>query len=148
MLIRARVARSRSSTGSACGALPVCYKSEQEGRYLYIIDGALSAFNYGQAEDDAEPGAGGVDGRTPRPAPCGPCIQHTAHDGDGARAELDVAHREARSALAITAESRERELQTRRTSRRTNSSSSWVRCCVCVSRRCRWFAGGARGRNF
>ena len=28
-----------------CGELPVCYKSEEGGRYLYIIDGALTAFN-------------------------------------------------------------------------------------------------------
>ena len=29
-----------------CGELPVCYRSEEEGRYLYIIDGALTAFNH------------------------------------------------------------------------------------------------------
>ena len=50
-----------------CGELPVCYKSEREGRYLYIIDGALSAFNFGQVEGDE----GGE-------APVPPCIQQTA----------------------------------------------------------------------
>lgn len=48
-----------------CGKLPVCYKSEQEGRYLYLIDGALSAFNFGQTA--------GEGGETPVP----PCIQQT-----------------------------------------------------------------------
>mmetsp|Transcript_12257 Transcript_12257/g.29618 ORF Transcript_12257/g.29618 Transcript_12257/m.29618 type:complete len:330 (+) Transcript_12257:228-1217(+) len=49
-----------------CGELPVCYKSEQEGKYLYLIDGALSAFNFGQTA--------GEGGETPVP----PCIQQTA----------------------------------------------------------------------
>ena len=51
-----------------CGELPVCYKSEPEGRYLYIIDGALSSFNFGEGGDAA---GGGAD------APVPPCIQRT-----------------------------------------------------------------------
>ena len=58
-----------------CGELPVCYKSEEEGRYLYIIDGALSAFKSGggkkaggKASVDDEPGA----------PPVPPCIQQTS----------------------------------------------------------------------
>jgi hypothetical protein len=43
----------------------VCYKSEMEGKYLYLIDGALSAFNFGQSA--------GEGGDTPVP----PCIQQT-----------------------------------------------------------------------
>jgi hypothetical protein len=49
-----------------CGEVPVCYKSEQEGKYLYLIDGALSAFNFGQSA--------GEGGETPVP----PCIQQTS----------------------------------------------------------------------
>ena len=48
------------------GNLPVCYKSEPEGKYLYLIDGALSAFNFGNTA--------GEGGETPVP----PCIQQTA----------------------------------------------------------------------
>ena len=48
------------------GDLPVCYKSEPEGKYLYLIDGALSAFNFGNTA--------GEGGETPVP----PCIQQTA----------------------------------------------------------------------
>ena len=48
------------------GDLPVCYRSEPEGKYLYLIDGALSAFNFGNAA--------GEGGETPVP----PCIQQTA----------------------------------------------------------------------
>ena len=60
-----------------CGELPVCYKSEEGGRYLYIIDGALTAFNHaggkgkkraGEASADDEPGA----------PPVPPCIQQTS----------------------------------------------------------------------
>ena len=92
----------------ACGALPVCYKSEQEGRYLYIIDGAL-AFNYGQAEDGAAPGAGGVDGGV---APVPPCIQHTSTGTVRVAVELDDRAR-ARAVTKITADEVGVSLQTR-----------------------------------
>jgi len=48
-----------------CGELPVCYKSEPEGKYLYVMDGAVSAFNFGAG------GGAGEAGETPVP----PCIQ-------------------------------------------------------------------------
>lgn len=92
-----------------CGALPVCYKSEQEGRYLYIIDGALSAFNYGQAEDGAAPGADGVDGGV---APVPPCIQHTSTGTVRVAVELDDRAR-ARAVTKITADEVGVSLQTR-----------------------------------
>ena len=80
----------------------MCYKSEQEGRYLYIIDGALSAFNYGQVEDGAAPGAGGVDGGV---APVPPCIQHTSTGTVRVAVELDDRAR-ARAVTKITADGR------------------------------------------
>ena len=55
----------------SCGEVPVCYKSEQEGKYLYLMDGALSAFNFGSGQAAAE---GGDTGETPVP----PCIQQTS----------------------------------------------------------------------
>ena len=84
-------------------------KSEQEGRYLYIIDGALSAFNYGQAEDGAAPGAGGVDGGV---APVPPCIQHTSTGTVRVAVELDDRAR-ARAVTKITADEVGVSLQTR-----------------------------------
>jgi|TARA_B110000977_G_scaffold62291_1_gene84722 uncharacterized protein YggU (UPF0235/DUF167 family) len=58
-----------------CGDLPVCYKSEEEGRYLYIIDGALSAFKSGGGSKKA--GKASVDDEPGAP-PVPPCIQQTS----------------------------------------------------------------------
>ena len=56
----------------------MCYKSEPEGKYIYINEGALSAFNYNEA-------AGAADGEAPVP----PCIQQTSAGAVQVAIELD-----------------------------------------------------------
>ena len=61
-----------------CGELPVCYKSEEGGRYLYIIDGALTAFNHaGGGKGKKQTGGASADGEPGAP-PVPPCIQQTS----------------------------------------------------------------------
>ena len=57
-----------------CGELPVCYKSEEGGRYLYIIDGALTAFNHAGGKGKKRAGEASADDAPPVP----PCIQQTS----------------------------------------------------------------------
>mmetsp|Transcript_12692 Transcript_12692/g.21523 ORF Transcript_12692/g.21523 Transcript_12692/m.21523 type:complete len:266 (+) Transcript_12692:166-963(+) len=52
-----------------CGVIPVLYKSEEHGRYIYVMDGAVSAF--ATAEDIPE-----TKGEVPVP----PCITTTKED--------------------------------------------------------------------
>lgn len=54
----------------SCGSLPVAYKSDPKGRYIYVMDGAVSA--YSNVEEQAAEGTGAKE--TP---PIPPCIQAT-----------------------------------------------------------------------
>ena len=54
-----------------CGELPVCYKSEEGGRYLYIIDGALTAFNHAGGKGKKRAGEASADDEPPPSARSG-----------------------------------------------------------------------------
>jgi uncharacterized protein YggU (UPF0235/DUF167 family) len=70
----------------AVGKLPVGYRTEPEGRFLYIFDDALTTYS-------ADEGAGTAGGKPPVP----PCI--VAAPGGGARVSLEIEDRAARAAV-------------------------------------------------
>ena len=113
------------------GNLPVCYKSEPEGKYLYLIDGALSAFNFGNTA--------GEGGETPVP----PCIQQTA--SGMIQIAIDVEDKARTKAVSkITADEVESRSPNQLVTAMTSCWSSSARCCISDCRRCRCCEVGAR----
>ena len=75
LLKRADGAMERQIRYHTAGGLPVCYLTEPDGRYLYILPDAVRAFT------DSAAGAGGARGEAKNPVPG--CIQKIKSHGTG-----------------------------------------------------------------